>query len=133
MTIEKLTKEITELNAKLVPLRTNLRKLETDKCIKDAKKKIGKCFVFRNNSFSCPEKESDYWDTYMKVIGIEEEEAICFEISKDSHGNISFEVRRYYISPGAFRPGWEVVSEVEYLKHLQLLLNECPELEVKTK
>lgn len=50
----------------------------------------GKCFAYRN-CYSCPEKPSDYWYTYVQVLSVEgsHADALCFDIDKD--GRVSIE------------------------------------------
>ena len=49
----------------------------------------GKCFGYRN-CYSCPEKPSDYWYTYVQVLSVEGSyvNALCFDIDKDGRVSI---------------------------------------------
>ncbi len=50
---------------------------------------IGKCYKFRN-SYSCPEKESDYWWLYRKITSMDEFGWLnTFEFQKDRSGQIT--------------------------------------------
>ena len=50
----------------------------------------GKCFAYRS-CYSCPEKPSDYWHTYVQVLSVDGSyvNALCFEI--DKNGMVSIE------------------------------------------
>ena len=53
------------------------------------KKYLNKYFIYKNNSYSCPSKKSDYWNVYYKVIEITEYGAIkAIETQKDKYGKI---------------------------------------------
>lgn len=43
----------------------------------------GRCFVYRCNSYSSPEKPSDYWDVYYKVLSVLEDERFGHRIAHE--------------------------------------------------
>jgi hypothetical protein len=51
---------------------------------------VGKCYRYRN-SYSCPQKESDYWWLYMIVLGVTDGALICFKFQRDSEQKIEIE------------------------------------------
>lgn len=57
---------------------------------------LGKCFKYRN-SYSCPEKPSDYWWLYTKVVGLEGPNIFYteFEVAKDGRISINFNRQCY--------------------------------------
>lgn len=69
---EELQKELAEIE-----------KQEEARIMKEAypefQKLIGKCFK-QQDSYSCPSKESDYWNTYRKIVSIREE-AVYMSVS----------------------------------------------------
>lgn len=50
----------------------------------------GKCFRYRN-SYSCPEKPSDYWYIYRRVVGHTDYSVTTFDVQRDSYGLIKIE------------------------------------------
>ena len=53
------------------------------------KKYLNKYFIYKNNSYSCPSKKSDYWNVYYKVIEITENGRIkAIKTQKDIFGCI---------------------------------------------
>ncbi len=59
-----------------------------------ARRLIGKCFIYPRNCYSCPEKESDYWPIYMRVLGVEEHAWFrTIQIQCDKDGKVTIEPR----------------------------------------
>ena len=51
------------------------------------------CYKFKN-CYSCPEKPSDYWWLYIKILSIDSRDYVnVLEIQKDKHGAISINNR----------------------------------------
>ena len=79
------------------------RKEELQKSLRDAQRELsaieakeqeaynkavlGKCFRYRN-CYSCPEKPSDYWWLYARVVKVSGQDVICFEFQTDRYGEI---------------------------------------------
>lgn len=81
---------------------------------------VGKSFVYRNNSYSCPEKKSDYWDVYKKVLecdygGKDNIQFIVEEFSTDKYGKIQLEVRVEH--PYTNRAWWKKVPFSGYVEY----------------
>jgi hypothetical protein len=81
----------------------------------------GRAFIYRRNSYSCPETESDYWDVYKKVLEVVETgDALYFvteEFSVDSRGKCSWSIEDHYPYPDGrfpFSGGWEEITSAEY-------------------
>lgn len=86
--------------------------------IEDAKrcaensKKVGRYFKTRN-SYSCPEKPSDYWYVYAKVTRMDESgylHATQFQIDRNGDVNIRFDQHSYHML------GWTEIKRAEMLK-----------------
>jgi hypothetical protein len=56
---------------------------------------VGRCFRVRDN-YSCPEKASDYWWTYIKVLRHKDGLA-CLNFYEDSLGQIAIRANHYYV------------------------------------
>lgn len=58
---------------------------------------VGTCWKYRN-SYSCPERESDYWWMYIIVTSINDDSTTLrvAVIQQDSYGEIRIETNRYY-------------------------------------
>lgn len=59
---EELRKQLADIEKKELQERINLE-------YPKFKELIGTCYKYKN-SYSCPEKKSDYWYTYMKILSI---------------------------------------------------------------
>lgn len=82
--IKERIKDIDKISAKLHKERRELKKK-----MKEPEKKVGKTFVFKDNSYSVPEDDDDYWDTYIKVININEYgNYVILSYERDSHNDI---------------------------------------------
>jgi hypothetical protein len=76
--------------------RQELIKIGNKERSKEASKILGRCYRFRNN-YSMPEKPSDYWWLYRRVVRIEKDGTIrCFEFQTDKHGEISVKPEAYH-------------------------------------
>ena len=86
--------------------------------IKELKEKyLNKYFVYRNNCYSCPEKETDYWNVYYKVININEYGGIeAISLQKDKHGRIESQITQ-------MSPELEEITKEEYIKETSKILN----------
>lgn len=72
-------------------LKETLFKLEG---LPQLKKLIGHCYKYRS-SYSCPEKQSDYWWLYIQVLKIESADFCCVNtFQKSSDGHIRFEFNK---------------------------------------
>ena len=75
---------------------------------------VGKCFRYRN-SYSVPQKPSDYWWLYVKIIGTRGASAITFEFQTDKDGKLFIEpsLEHYNRFPSADR-GYQSISSTEF-------------------
>lgn len=93
---------------------------ETDRYHKN-KKLEGKAFKYRNN-YSCPEKPSDYWWMYLKVIKVTKDFVETHEFQTDQYGKIEIELRKKHyrflfgegsrieIKPAEFDKAWKALQ-----------------------
>ena len=92
------------INQQISNLQKQKQKLMEDKRIKNVnpylKKLVGQCYIYENNSYSCPQDRSDYWNEYRQVL-----EYVCkkgavyliFEnFSIDSRGHCRYKVEDKY-------------------------------------
>lgn len=96
-----------------------------DKCFKmyeleEIKEKyLNKYYIFRNNCYSCPEKKSDYWNVYYKVIEINDNGGIvAVSLQKDKYGRIESEIKT--ISKECLN--LEEITEKDYIKETSKIL-----------
>lgn len=81
---------------------------------------LGKHFKYRN-CYSCPEKLSDYWPIYAKVLSVDKDGYIqALQFETDKYGNINIKVRdqAYHMGNG---DGWTEVTKTEYTRALKAL------------
>lgn len=104
--IEELKKEIDSKTSELWRLQEEYYNIYELPRLK--KKYLNKYFIYRNNAYSCPNKKSDYWNVYYKVIEIDENGAIIsIETSEDKY-------RRIVSNITTMSPGLEEITEKEY-------------------
>lgn len=82
------------------------------------KKYLNKYFVYRNDCYSCPEKESDYWNVYYKVININEYGGIeAISLQKDRYGRIESQITQ-------MSPELEEITKEEYIEETMKIVND---------
>ena len=87
--------------------------------LKELKEKyLNKYFVYRNNCYSCPEKETDYWNVYYKVININKYGSIeAISLQKDKYGRIESQITQ-------MSPELEEITKEEYIKETMKIVND---------
>jgi hypothetical protein len=83
-----------KLLAQMARVRRELDKIEGAETAKKNKKLIGKYFKYPRNCYSCPEKESDYWPVYHKVL-YDDGGLHGMTFQTDSHGMITIKFDDY--------------------------------------
>jgi type II secretory pathway pseudopilin PulG len=110
-TREQLEQQVRQANQALNRLR------DEDRRAKNAPL-IGKTFRYRN-SYSCPEKASDYWWLYAKVTKLDGDGSLklfTFETDKYGHIKITPDGHAYNMDSG-----YQPISAAEYRKALKAL------------
>lgn len=102
-------------------LAERIGKIEDADRYQENKKLEGKAFKYRNN-FSCPEKPSDYWWMYLKVLKVTKDHIEVHDFQTDKYGEITINLRkRHYrhlfgagsrieIKPAEFDRAWKAVT-----------------------
>jgi hypothetical protein len=80
MSIKQLEDELDHIRHVLIKKREVFKR-------KELIKYVGSYFKYVN-SYSCPEKDSDYWWMYLYVKGFKEGNLVCFSFQKDKYGKI---------------------------------------------
>lgn len=70
--------------------RSQLLEIENADRDERNKKFVGRYFRYRN-CYSCPEKSSDYWWMYFRVIGVREGYLLVQKFQNDNRGRITIE------------------------------------------
>lgn len=96
---ENLESKIAELEKQLILSRCKLNEIKKKDFIENKlpliKRLAGKCFIYKDNCYSVPKDESDYWNTYYKVIDVDSFGGCkCVVIQKDSYGEISYSTEK---------------------------------------
>ncbi len=127
------------IDEKIAALRADKERLELEEAhkiqIPFLRSLVGKCLVYRRNSYSCPEKKSDYWDVYRRVLdciydGEWDFYFIVEDFCTDSYGKSEIKVERQsaYINRGWFNKlpfsGFVECDPVEYEKQRANLFKE---------
>jgi len=124
--LRKVEKEIDKTYKKhMKPLRKKQEQLKDEVEKEENEALIGKTFIYKRNSYSCPEKKSDYWDVYLKVLKVIKYGVLVLKVDKDSYGNIRIVTDNHW---GNSLEGYEPCSKAEFERHFNKLLNEILEL-----
>lgn len=128
--LAKIKKEIDNLyNKYLKPLYDKKSKVQDKVDQEDCQKLIGKTFIYKNNSFSCPSKKDDYWNNYLKVVGVGKDYGIdCLVVQKDSFGRISIEIETLHEDLMGYEPCSKLLFSKAYnklMKEVEDLKNGC--------
>ena len=124
--LEKIKKEIDlKYDKYLKKLYKQEKKLKDEIEKQDSRELLGKTFVYKNNSYSCPEKKSDYWNVHLKVIGLISGGIKVLTVEKDSHGCIIIQTENRWNN---ILHGYEPCKEKEFENHYNKLLEEIKSL-----
>lgn len=90
--IKKVSEQIEKLQNKVRALVDKREKLNEEflEQNKIPESFVGYSYIYRNNSYSCPQKKSDYWDEYCFIVDYKESMFEILRFSKDSNGMIRF-------------------------------------------
>jgi hypothetical protein len=95
-----------KIRAQIAELQTELDVADTRKRLAAAQRLIGKCFKYRN-CYSCPEKESDYWWLYVRVLSVDTDgyaSGVSFQHDSRGHLEIKPEVSAWIDKNGGYVP-----------------------------
>lgn len=113
---KKLETKIEDLKKNIVDLQNELNQ-EQEQYFKiyilgDFQKKlVGKCFVKENN-YSCPENQNDYWNVYRKILSVDERGyGKYIDIQKDKFGNVRCDTRGFDCQTTLFSDCTEITNE----------------------
>lgn len=115
--IKQLDKEIDNKIEEKYQLQKKHFELYELKKIKE--KYMNKYYIYRDNCYSCPEKKSEYWNVYYKVIDVNEDGGIkAISLQKDKYGQITSEETMISIN----RLRLEEITEREYIRETSKIL-----------
>lgn len=97
-----------ELQEIINKARESLGDIENAEWMQENIGKIGTFWKYCN-SYSCPEKPSDYWWIYRRIKGIEEQRFITFDFCIDKDGKLAVEECKW-----STLSGWMPCAEAEY-------------------
>ena len=89
-----------ELSIALEAARYELYEIEQAETYAKNKTMVGKCFKYPRNCYSCPQKESDYWPVYYKVVKVTKSRVRCIVFSTDRDGKIEIERDARFLNSG---------------------------------
>lgn len=97
--MSKNPKSLEELKRIAKSAGDEISRIEVRERVAEANSLLGRCFKYRN-SYSCPEKPSDYWWLYLRVVGVDKFGGLeCFEFQIDKYGDLSVRPKRHaYLS-----------------------------------
>jgi hypothetical protein len=95
-----------ELEAQIGLLQRELRKIEDTEATERNRYLVGRCFRYRN-CYSCPEKDSDYWWLYCRVLSVRGDTATVLDFQTDKDG-------RMEMRPSHFRSAMSLASGGSY-------------------
>lgn len=76
---------------------------------------VGRCFKVRNN-YSCPEKPSDYWWLYKRVVKIDGYSLVTEEFHRDRYGVITFRESSIYCNDGKIDASCIPITTAQFAK-----------------
>lgn len=87
---------VKKLTAQAMDLRNQAEAIEAPYRQRAAEAMVGLCLKTRNN-YSCPEKPSDYWWLYAKVLRASEHGSLqCLQFQIDKDGGVFVKPDEYY-------------------------------------
>lgn len=104
------TKE--QLEAELRPIQQALGRLRDQEARKESTSLIGRCFKYKN-CYSCPDKPSDYWWMYIKVVGASHWPK-TFEFQTDKYGHLTVKTDKHAIGVGHEGNGYVPITVKEF-------------------
>ena len=85
-----MTSELKELERQRNEIAGRISEIEFARDEERSAEFVGRYFKYRN-SYSCPEKPSDYWYLYFKVTGYEGRRLRGFSFERDKYGKFFFD------------------------------------------
>jgi hypothetical protein len=86
-----------ELEKQISVLRGELNRIKEAEADKAYSALVGKFFKAKNH-YSCPEKPSDYWWIYVKVLGVSGGGLSCTSFQTDKNGEVNVRPDAFYMS-----------------------------------
>ena len=103
-------------------IAAKLRQVEDTERECEALKLVGTYWKYRN-CYSCPEKDSDYWWMYMKVVKTDGRGHLTtFDFQTDKDGNVSTRQNGYQ-HVLLLKSGYVAISEAEFTRAWDLMLS----------
>lgn len=135
--IDNATRRIEAINIQITKLRQECNGIESAEArrvvLPAAKKAVGKTFVYRGNSYSCP-KPDERWDVYRIVRAYVEADddcvvLLCEDVQVDYRGAVEFKTHAETLSRAKQIPfkggiGFEPCSKREFNRARATAVNE---------
>jgi hypothetical protein len=87
---------------------------------------LGKYMKYPKNCYSCPQKPSDYWTVYRRILRMDKDGALHgVEFSKDSNGKVEVGPCTIYYPDSS---GWVPCSKREFERARDRIVNEAQAL-----
>ena len=109
-----------ELERQMRKLRTELNEIQDRENAERFSGLVGKCFVYRN-CYSCPEKPSDYWDSYCQVHSITGSYANVMEFEIDKDGMIRIHPDRC-VPANMLGTSWKPLTVAQFKRQIDRCL-----------
>jgi hypothetical protein len=119
ITAEQLAEKEKAFHAARVLLTEAREKYEAETKLPEMRKLLGTTYRYRN-SYSCPEKPSDYWWLYVKVVAIEGGAFLTEQFQTDKHGDSDYKPRHYLMN---LNDGYKPVAASVYAAEKKKLLH----------
>jgi hypothetical protein len=85
-----MANELTQLETQRAEIVGRISEIEFARDEEKSAEFVGRYFKYRN-SYSCPEKPSDYWHLYFKVTGYEGRRLKGYSFEQDKYGKFFFD------------------------------------------
>lgn len=74
---------------------------------------VGRCFRYRN-CYSCPDKPSDYWWLWLRIVGVDGGCVLCVQTERDKYGKITIENHAIPCFDGTVHEAYRPVTRRQY-------------------
>ena len=118
--IREADRKMEQARAKAFELR---QAYESAVTLPSMRKYIGRHFKYRN-SYSCPQKDTDYWWLYIRIIGVEDGSFVALKAQTDQYGRHTVQTDSLPAVDGKPMEGWVEIDDAEFDSAVHPILDE---------
>lgn len=103
--------ELERLRAERKALSDRIWKIEAEEQQNGMAALVGRFFKYPTNCFSCPEKPSDYWSIYRRVVKNKNGKTVAVSFETDNRGETRVKSEALFLPD---QPGWVEIDSPEF-------------------